>query len=106
MSLDHLKISTRLALGFGLLVLLTAAMGLFGWHQTRVTDATIASLYADRVVPLMQLDAVATAYVQDIEGSANKVAQGLLGPRAATARVDEASRPCATLLAEPSMSCT
>ena len=68
MSLDHLKISTRLALGFGLLVLLTAAMGLFGWRQTSVTDATIASLYADRVVPLKQLNAVASAYVQDIEG--------------------------------------
>jgi methyl-accepting chemotaxis protein len=92
MGIDDLKISTRLAWGFGILVLLVAGMGGFGLLQTRSTNRSIGTVYDDRVVPLRQLKVVADMYAVNVIDTANKFSRGLLDAKAAVAAIDESGK--------------
>ncbi len=87
MDLSNVKFSTRLSLGFASLVTLVALMAAFGLYEVRVTNQSIGTIYADRVVPLKQLKAVSDLYAVNIIDNANKVSAGLLEPKAAQANV-------------------
>ncbi|OYQ39096.1 hypothetical protein CHU94_16950 [Rhodoferax sp. TH121] len=87
MDLSNVKFSTRLSLGFASLVALVALMAAFGLYEVRVTNQSIGTIYADRVVPLKQLKAVSDLYAVNIIDNANKVSAGLLEPKAAQANV-------------------
>jgi methyl-accepting chemotaxis protein len=90
--LNDTRISTRLALGFALMVALTLAMAGFGLLQTRMANASVGAIYAERVVPLQHLKAVSDMYAVNIIDAANKASRGLLEPKQALAGVEEASR--------------
>jgi methyl-accepting chemotaxis protein len=92
MTFNDMKISSRLALGFGALVLLVAAMGVFGWYQTADNNRAIGTVYEDRVVPLKQLKAVSDAYAVNVVDAANKFALGLVDAASAMASLDDANR--------------
>jgi len=55
MDLHDMKISTRLTLGFTVLVALVSLMAGFGFLKVKSTNESIGTIYADRVVPLKQL---------------------------------------------------
>ena len=82
MKLEDLKVSTRLACGFAVPVLLAVAMAGFGLLQTHNTNLTIGSIHADRAVPLEQLEPVSDMYAVNIIDNANEVSRGLLEPKA------------------------
>ncbi|WP_294765184.1 methyl-accepting chemotaxis protein [uncultured Rhodoferax sp.] len=96
MDLSNVKLSTRLTLGFASLVVMVALMAAFGLYEVRVTNQSIGSIYADRVVPLKQLKAVSDLYAVNIIDNANKVAAGLLEPKSAQANVAQSLGAIAT----------
>jgi len=53
--MNHLKISTRLAILTGLLCTLLAAIGVLGLWGTQQSNNSLKSVYEDRTVPLAQL---------------------------------------------------
>ncbi|MBK7001302.1 MAG: MCP four helix bundle domain-containing protein [Rhodoferax sp.] len=91
MNLQDLKISTRLGLGFSVLILLVVSMAGFGLVKVKDTNHSTQTLYEDRVVPLKQLKVVSDMYNINILNATNKVAAGLLAPRAALTDMDTAN---------------
>jgi methyl-accepting chemotaxis protein len=87
MNFKDMKLSVRLALGFTVLVAIVAFMAGFGVYEVKITNASIGTIYNDRVVPLKQLKIVSDMYAVNIVDSANKVGAGLLEPKAALALV-------------------
>ncbi len=59
-SIANISVGKRLFMGFGLVLLLTAGIGLVGWHYTRSMAAEFDSLYTDNLQSAVHL---ATAYV-------------------------------------------
>ena len=55
MNKSSLTVARRLSLGFGLLVVITAAIVVFASVSLKQADAAMQTLYADRTVPLQQL---------------------------------------------------
>ena len=90
--MNNLKISTRLTIGFSAMLALIILMAAYGLMQIRDTNASIGSIYDDRVVPLKQLKVVSDAYAVNIVDAANKAANGLLDSTAANASVALAGR--------------
>ena len=90
MNFNNLKISTRLTLGLASLLAMVAIMAIFGMLQVKQINASVNTLYDDRVVRLEQLKRVSDLYAIHILDSANKVSIGLLDAQAALAQVNEA----------------
>ena len=67
--LQHLKVSTRVSLAFGVLIAMIAAIGIVTLTSMAGIQARAATIYADRVVPLQQLKVVADAYALYLERS-------------------------------------
>ena len=87
MDLNDMKISTRLTLGFACLVAMVALMAGFGFLKVKSTNASITTIYEDRVVPLKQLKIVADMYAVGIVDATNKVSVGILEPKTAAKEV-------------------
>ena len=88
----NLTVAGRLTLGFGALVALIIAMAGFGVYEMSVTKQSIGRIYDDRVVPLAQIKTVSDIYAVNVIDTANKVAQGMLDPKAAVAALDEGNQ--------------
>ena len=91
MDLSNVKFSTRLSFGFACLVALVAFMAAFGLYEVKVTNASIGTIYNDRVVPLKQLKVVSDMYAVNIVDGANKVAAGLLDPKKALVDINNST---------------
>ncbi|MES2582243.1 MAG: methyl-accepting chemotaxis protein [Pseudomonadota bacterium] len=87
MDLHDMKISTRLTLGFSILVALVTLMAGFGFLKVKTTNESIGTIYADRVVPLKQLKIVSDMYAVGIVDATNKVSAGLMEPKSAAKEV-------------------
>jgi methyl-accepting chemotaxis protein len=90
MKVSDIRISTRLTVGFGLLVVLCVLFAVFGVINVRATNATAETIYTDRLVPVKNLKDVADSYAVAIVDSANKVQAGMMEPARALAVVDAA----------------
>ena len=90
MNFNNLKIATRLTLGLASLLAMIAFMAAFGMFQLRQINASVNSLYDDRVVRLEQLKRVSDLYAIHILDGANKVSIGLLDAKTALPQVNEA----------------
>jgi methyl-accepting chemotaxis protein len=88
MKLDNLKISTRLAIGFALLVAMVAGIAGYGLMFAQTTNRTLNTIYFDRVVPIGQLKLTRDMYVSNILDSANKVSLGSMVPNDSKKLVD------------------
>jgi methyl-accepting chemotaxis protein len=78
MRLNNLKISTRLTLGFGALVVMVALVSLLGMAIARSTSNSINTIYNKRLVPITQLKQVYDSYMSVVLDAGNKVSLGLL----------------------------
>jgi methyl-accepting chemotaxis protein len=89
---NNLKISVRLMMGFAVMALLVIIVSGYGLRQVVATNASISTIFDDRVVPLKQLKLVADMYAVNIIDTANKVGAGMVEPRAGVATVNEAGK--------------
>ncbi len=96
MNLKNMKISALLTLGFAALVAVVVFMAAFGLIQVRSTKASISTIYDDRVIPLKQLKLVSDSSTKDIMEAAYTVASGVLDPKSALTKVDQAGIQAAT----------
>lgn len=80
MSLDNIRISTRLALLLAALCLLTAVIGTAGLLGMQRANQGLDTVYQDRVVPLKQIKLVSDAYAINIVDTAHKVRDGAMTP--------------------------
>ncbi len=90
--MNNLKISVRLMMGFAVMALLVIIVSGYGLRQVVATNASISTIFDDRVVPLKQLKSVADMYAVNIIDTANKVGAGMVEPRAGVATVNEAGK--------------
>jgi hypothetical protein len=60
-----MTVSKRLALGFGVLVVLMMASAAFAWTALRSSDAALKTMYEDRVLALVLLDDVHSLTVRN-----------------------------------------
>ncbi len=91
MNLQDLKISTRLGLGFSVLILLVILMAGFGLAKVKAANYSTQTLYEDRVVPLKQLKVVSDMYNINILYATIKTAAGLLAPKDALTDMEAAN---------------
>ena len=96
MDLHNMKIASRLALGFAALVAMVALMAGFGFLKVKSTNQSISTIYDDRVVPLKQLKQVADSYAVGMVDATNKVAAGMVDPKAGVKLVGEATVEAST----------
>ncbi len=89
--MNNLKISTRLAGGFALLVMMVVLMAGFGLQQVKSTNASTKTIYEDRVVALKQLKTVSDQYGVDVVDATNKAAHGIQDAKKSLAQVNQAS---------------
>jgi methyl-accepting chemotaxis protein len=87
--MGNLKISTRLTMGFGTLVVIVALVALGGMGIARSTNQSINSIYNDHLVPITQLKIVQDAYMSSVLDASNKVSLGLLDPAKAIGQVKD-----------------
>jgi methyl-accepting chemotaxis protein len=71
--LNNMKVSVRLALLAGLLVLLMVIIGIMGIQSTSQSNDAMSSVYKDRVIPLKELKLIADLYAVNIVDMAHKV---------------------------------
>ena len=91
MDLHNMKIASRLAIGFAILVAMVMLMAGFGFLKVKSTNQSITTIYDDRVVPLKQLKSVADSYAVGVIDATNKVSAGMVEPKAAVKLVSDAT---------------
>lgn len=72
----NMKVSSRLALLAGALIVLILLIGLMGVNGMRNEHRSMATVYLDRVVPLKDLKVIADNYAVNIVDTAHKVRNG------------------------------
>jgi len=87
---QHLRLSTRLLIGFAIPVALLTANGVSGSRAIHTTQQGLETVYRDRVVPLRGLKVIADAYAVDVIDATNKCNAGLISPEQANAAVGHA----------------
>ncbi len=87
-----LSIRTRLAVLIALLLALMAAATVFALVQLRGVTLSVQTVYADRVMPLLQLRAVAQAYVTTMPDVVQQARDGRLDTTAGLAELDRTRR--------------
>ncbi len=89
MSLNNLKISTRLTLAFSALLAMVICVAAFGLFLAKSSNQSVDTIYNSRVVPLGQLKAVSDIYTGVVLESASKVSLGILDPKLALERIEK-----------------
>ncbi len=97
MNFTGMRISTRLILGFAALLTMLVFVAGFGLLQVKNTNHSVNTIYADRVVPLGQLKTITDRYSSHIVDTANQVSVGLMDPKVALPRVNDALAKVAEL---------
>lgn len=78
--MDKLSIKTRLLGLVAVLLALLAASAASAVYRLQQSNAVLASVYNDRVVPLKQLKEIADGYAVGIVDTAHKARDGLMKP--------------------------
>jgi len=87
---EDMKISWLLTAGFASLVTMILFMAVFGIVQLRATEASLATVYNDRVVPLKQLKVVSDGYATVLD-VASKGSVGAIGTKEAFDKISLAN---------------
>ncbi|MDP3230018.1 MAG: methyl-accepting chemotaxis protein [Acidovorax sp.] len=90
MKFDHLKVSTRLAVLLGALLLLAIITGVMGLVGMQHANKGLNTVYQDRVIPLKQIKLVSDAYAVDVVDTAHKMRDGALTQQLALQSIDNA----------------
>lgn len=77
--LSELKLNTRLLLPPGIMAVLTVLLCAFGIRNLAEVNATLTSVYNDRLVPLQSLKTIADRYAVNIVDTAHKARNGNIG---------------------------
>jgi methyl-accepting chemotaxis protein len=85
-----LKIGTRLGLLVGFLAVVLTAIGLVGLYGIRQTNASLETVYRDRVVPLRMITQAANNYAVGIVDTCHKVRSGAVSWEDGLAAVEDA----------------
>ena len=92
MNFNDLKISTRLTLMLTFLCIFGCALGVAGLIGIRHANASLNTVYQDRVVPLKQIKQVSDAYAINVVDTAHKVRDGAMNARQGLQAIAEAKR--------------
>jgi methyl-accepting chemotaxis protein len=82
-TMTQLKISTRLVLLTGFVLLLMLGVGLRALNGLSQSNQALKSVYVDRVEPLRQLKGISDLLTNNVNSPANKVRDGLMKPEEA-----------------------
>ncbi|TSA37521.1 MAG: methyl-accepting chemotaxis protein [Methylococcaceae bacterium] len=93
--LNNMKISIKLLLLMGLMALLLIGIGVSGLMSMAVSNASLETVYSDRVVPLRDLKIIADMYAVNIVDTSHKVRNGNLTWAEARTAVDDAEQTIA-----------
>jgi methyl-accepting chemotaxis protein len=85
-----MTIRSKLSVALGLMLVALVAIGASGLYAARTAHEGLVTVYADRVVPLADLKAIADAYAVNIVDAAHKVRNGNFGSEAGIAAIDAA----------------
>ncbi len=85
-----MSIRSKLLLSLGLMFAALVAIGASGFFAARTADRGLITVYADRVVPLADLKAIADAYAVDIVDAAHKVRNGNVPAETAIGAIEAA----------------
>nr|WP_316644138.1 methyl-accepting chemotaxis protein [uncultured Roseateles sp.] len=88
--MNNVSIKTRLMLLVGALLLLLVIDAVSSVSRLRQSNAVLATIYNDRVVPLKQLKAIADAYAVNIVDSTHKTRDGALTTAQGLKSIDDA----------------
>lgn len=88
----NLKISRKLALGFGLLLAACLFLGYEGIAGMKASQARVESMYTDRVQPLADLKVVADGYAVNIVDTSHKARNSNLNYNEAIKNVEAAEK--------------
>jgi methyl-accepting chemotaxis protein len=88
--MNQFSIKARLTALIAILLALMAISGGLALYWTRSVNASLATVYNDRVVPLKQLKAIADSYGVKVVDAANKAGNGTLPPEQALGLIKEA----------------
>ncbi|WP_296507705.1 methyl-accepting chemotaxis protein [Rhodoferax sp.] len=87
MQFNSLKISTRLALGFGFLSLTVLLVAFLGAALATRSNRSVEVIYAQHLLPVKQLKSLNDGYTKGVLNLANKVSNGLVDPAQAAERI-------------------
>ena len=76
--MNQFSIKARLTVLVGILLAFLALGGVLAWQSVRSVNASLATVYNDRVVPLQQITMIADDYGVNIVDAAHKVVNGTL----------------------------
>jgi methyl-accepting chemotaxis protein len=85
-----MTIRSKLSVALGLMLVAFMAIGASGFFAARTAHKGLVTVYADRVVPLADLKAIADAYAVNIVDAAHKVRNGNIGADAGIAAIEAA----------------
>lgn len=87
---QHIKISTRLFVLVFLSSSIMISIGIYGTHNLNIINASLQTVYKDRVVPLSQLKKVSDSYAVDIVDASHKIRNGNISWKAGRKRIKNA----------------
>jgi methyl-accepting chemotaxis protein len=85
-----MKISTRLLMIPVVMAALVLVIAFAGYRGMASMEASMATIYADRVVPMRDLKVISDEYAVNIVDSTHKVNAGTLTPEQAIKNIDSA----------------
>ena len=88
--MNQFSIKLRLTVLVGMLLLFMSVSGLMALHWVRSVNASLATVYNDRVVPLKQLKSIADDYGVRVVDTVHKVVGGTTTPEAGIALFKQA----------------
>jgi methyl-accepting chemotaxis protein len=92
MKFGGLKLSTRLQLGFGILVIFVVLVAVLGGLIAKSANRSVDKIYREHLVPIQQLKAVNDAYMTGILDVANKVSLGAIDAQKAAEQVQQSTQ--------------
>ena len=88
----NLKITAKITLLVVLLVIVALTIGVFGINNLKKVEASVETMYKDRVIPLRQLEKISNAYAVEIIDVSHKYEKGIIGQQQALSMLDEATK--------------
>src|SRR5688500_4705416 len=74
--MKNIKVSTKLLVLVIVMSLIIGVIGIYGVRNLKAANASLETVYKDRVIPLKQLKAISDWYAVDIVDASHKVRNG------------------------------